>query len=410
MENNRKVPYVGNAPPSPTIAIARQPLAERTTSEVNSANNSTARIDAVHSVSSDKTSKKSSTTPQTRTQGLDLGLIDPQLLDASQSHITSFEDNEALDVSADDLDNLERTLFNTESSTEMGETEMGETEIDDGDGFVGMALLVDQLLQPKPTQEILLLPGPQFIVALARINTVHNTSLIGSIQTLDQKFPLHVSIGNSRDPPSLFTLKCPHHINGCGFTAVSKDRINRHLPACLEKFNTGKPFVREEAKPFRCVRDGCDRAYSDKKSLSNHVADYHDWDPKACDMGCEEDVPTVFESAKAYRHHVKTHHTDDDWVATSCQVPECPSERQFEKRTGYDNHLTNCHKLRGIEKHKYLPARNGPKENSFRHQSCPLGGFSACDTVYKIREQMVKHLMVKKGHNLEREEAEDIAG
>ncbi|KAK7711430.1 hypothetical protein SLS64_005454 [Diaporthe eres] len=244
---------------------------------------------------------------------------------------------------------------------------------------------------------VLGLPGMQFIDHFAKINVVRNKTLNSmSVSRLEESLPKHVAMGNSRDKPTLFLIRCPNAHLGCDYANTSQDLVVSHTGACNHLLQQKLPEAAFEKvdRPFRCDRDGCTTAFRSQVDLNRHIKDLHDFTPKKCELpDCPRPDVVVWTSRSAYNAHTREEH-DKDWTPSKCGVPDCTHTTVFLTRKTYGSHLTRIHHLRGAEKEKYLPARTMP----FAARRCPIEGCKL-QTVYKIRALLKRHLV--KGHKFE---------
>ena len=224
---------------------------------------------------------------------------------------------------------------------------------------------------------------------LSSINVVSSHAFANKAKKLHAS-ALEAYAGNSRDPPSLFVLRCKNHVLGCDYSTTKKETLKLHDIRC--KITQPKPI-----KPFPCSE--CGRRYSSKRSFDRHYQDSHTpWIPKTCHEPRETCDPNhIYQTRSEYKiHHSKFHvRSASEYEPARCPIPECGDDRILKTRLALDFHLLRAHKLAADEakqwKRSFVPA-------SYVPQKCPVGGCTST-RLYSTRQLLKEHLKTKK-HNL----------
>jgi hypothetical protein len=248
---------------------------------------------------------------------------------------------------------------------------------------------------------ILTLPGREFVEALSKINIVRCQALERHITTLDERFPLHCPMGNSRDYPTLFTYSCAM----CnGYSTRSRDNLRTHQLVC--KGEGGKDRLE---KSYICDHEGCGSAFSDSKTLQAHLDGVHLWEPTTCNVpGCTDD--RVFATRYALSNHIlQRHHPIEP--AMRCSFPGCKSSTLWSQTHNYKEHLKLRHQLVSAAMQKpYLPQNESSQKLStscFQSTECPIGGSPTCKKIFKRLSDLTRHL-TRGIHGLSAEEAKKV--
>jgi hypothetical protein len=99
----------------------------------------------------------------------------------------------------------------------------GNLEKDQDQELIGFGIMVENTQMAEQGADLLLLPAPEYVDALNRINVVYNTTLDPHLTSLDDVFLSKVPMGNSRDYPSLFLFHYPN--KGCDYSHPIKGRV-----------------------------------------------------------------------------------------------------------------------------------------------------------------------------------------
>jgi hypothetical protein len=249
---------------------------------------------------------------------------------------------------------------------------------------------------------ILTLPGREFVEALSKINIIRCTPLeIRTGAALDEHFPVHCPMGNSRDYPTLFTYSC----EVCNdYSTQAKAYLRTHQLACKGKDKKKKLYI--------CDHEGCGSAFSSPSTLQVHIDGFHLWEPKSCVVpGCTDD--RKFANRAALNNHIRDcHHPIEP--AMRCSYPGCTSTTLWGQTHNYKEHLKLRHHLVSAAMQKpYLPQNQSSQKistSSFQPTECPIGGDSpACKKTYKRAADLTRHLTRGIIHGLSYEEAKRIS-
>lgn len=143
--------------------------------------------------------------------------------------------------------------------------------INDEQELIGFGVMINNMHIKNPN-DVLTLPGENFVDALSKINIVHNTTMDTHLTSLDDLFPSKVPMGNSRNYPSMHLVKCPTKM--CNYRHQIKSRVDDYIPVCCSKVQLKETFP--------CHGEGCEKTFGAEKLLTDHVRDTHDWTKKGC--------------------------------------------------------------------------------------------------------------------------------
>ena len=201
---------------------------------------------------------------------------------------------------------------------------------------------------PPNDEDPLQLHGESFVNFFAAINTTTRIRVT-------EKYPLPE--GNSRDPPTNFISVCPR----CYYTTPSQSMFNNHQVHCVRRAEA--PEKPKWKKIVDCTFEGCERSFSDVKSMKRLVVDKHsDYSRKCEEPGCEDKPP--YSSRSSFNCHKTTDHSEaaKDFIPTGCLFPGCGVTTFYDKYISYSTHLYRQHGLIGHQKKEYLSAALATEE------------------------------------------------
>jgi hypothetical protein len=265
---------------------------------------------------------------------------------------------------------------------------------------MGLDIFLENATQITTTDSILTLPGRDFVESLSKINIVRCVRVEQHIKSLDEAFPKHCPMGNSRDYPTLFL----YHCGKCtAYTTRSIQCLKVHEVTC-------KGTVEEvKDRPFVCTFEGCGLACTSLKNLQHHVISVHEWEHQKCHVqGCTSD--RVFETREALNMHLRCHHRPIE-PAVRCSFPGCTSTTLWAQYHNYEEHLRLRHKLVTVAARKvYLPDEAKLQKvaipSTFESTSCPVGGTKSCKNVFQKADGLTRHLT--RTHGLSIQDAQAI--
>jgi hypothetical protein len=133
-------------------------------------------------------------------------------------------------------------------------------------------------------------------------------------------------------------VKCPNHDLGCKEEMVGPKKIQTHYLVC--PYND--PSYVEKEPEFSCPRDDCDRSFTTKKKLKDHLAD-HDYVPKQCSKRRECKIEDLFPTRTTLATHGHKHH--GKFRATRCTYTQCLHTKVYDVYSSLKLHLKADHGL-----------------------------------------------------------------
>lgn len=301
-----------------------------------------------------------------------LKVIDPRL------SIDYFSDNIEVDNSA----------FQRFESILVGDApEPTEEETDEA-----LDLLVENMELSQEKGDVLTIEPHNFVEFFSKINIVRNSALVAG-PNLHEKFISKVSMGNTRDYPTLYLFKCSLCSN---YECSSQTRLEIHELTC-------KPREKKPT-PFKCVRNDCRNSFESEKGLQTHISRYHQWRARKCATpDCSD---KIFTNMRGWGHHLQSRHNPLE-TPKLCSVSGCNSAIVWQTYHLYSSHLRVTHKLVTAASRKpYVSEHQGTSH--WPAGRCPIGGTTKCGTTFKARSYLMRHLTAET-HKLSNEDANNIA-
>jgi hypothetical protein len=293
-----------------------------------------------------------------RDTGIQEGMLDSCPVD--QSEVSSLESLlSSTMVDTENMDDSKAAIF----EERLADRFIGDAiDVAIAENFGGQAASVQLpgIELEDPRESAIKLGSTPFVDYFSRINVTRNTAIIRGSRNMD--YSKHIPMGNTRDVPTLFRIRCKNASLGCKFTSTEQRIVDDHTLSrnCIVNRPAPTPGVQVKARHM-CTRDGCSRTFHNVSLLNKHIEAVHDWVPRKCE---EPDCPkadVLWENGDKYQRHVDAHNSD--WTPSKCHFPGCKSSQTFIKRINYNQHLRVAHKLIGkekkAEKEKYLPSRRG---------------------------------------------------
>jgi hypothetical protein len=173
--------------------------------------------------------------------------------------------------------------------------------------------------------DVEILSGDDFVRFFSQINIYQSNNASFDRNDLEE-VKKHTPCGNSRDAPTPWLYYCE---KGCGYSTFSEHYLQEHELNCNGQ-------ARE--KPCPCPRRGCDKSFKNEATMKTHVANDHDFTPKACDQ-CP-DQPNVLYTTKNQLHNHREKVHNDPIEETDCPlVAGCKSALKFTSKKALKKHL-----------------------------------------------------------------------
>jgi hypothetical protein len=205
-------------------------------------------------------------------------------------------------------------------------------------------MYLDEISCPPPETGAgeLGIDGLDFVRRFSKINVSTNQVLGGfSKQAAKDALLASVYSGNSRDQVSMRQFSCQNVSFGCSYHHSFYSKVLAHQRTC--KVISTEALARlNEVKAFPCDRGGCGQSFSTNARRNNHIAELHDWKPRACNKD-GYDPSYVFQSIAGHSRHVE--HVHSPYAPTKCQYPGCTSQASFATSKTYRGHLLRVHGL-----------------------------------------------------------------
>jgi hypothetical protein len=186
-----------------------------------------------------------------------------------------------------------------------------------------------------------ILSGDDFVRFFSQIN-IYQSNNASFDRNDPEEVKKHTHCGNSRDAPTPWLYYCK---KGCGYSIYSEHFLHDHELNCNGE-------ARE--KPCPCPRRGCDKSFKNEATMKTHVANDHDFTPKACDQ-CPDQPEVLYTTKLQLNNHREKAH-NDPIEETDCPLAaNCKSALKFTSKKALKKHLkSKAHSLTTDQLKEYV--------------------------------------------------------
>ncbi len=214
--------------------------------------------------------------------------------------------------------------------------------------------------------------------------------------------------GESREEPTPFEFRCPHHRLGCESTVNCDESLRVHLKTCP---TTAEEHASRRNKPFPCTEildDGtiCSRSFNGDPQLKRHIRHDHKglslWENRRCAEGkCNGTI--IYKTQSEWTHHRRNSHSG--FKPMHCPMRDCKGSKLFDKEKELLRHMEKLHFMTHEQRVAALPYKQEEKakeaviQDGWDQRKCPHPDCPST-TMFTNRTALLSHLKVK--HDLKK--------
>ena len=173
----------------------------------------------------------------------------------------------------------------------------------------------------------------------------------------------HMPCGNSRDAPTPWLHYCK---KGCGHNNFSEHNLREHELNCNGQ---------ARQKPWPCPRRGCKKSYKNEETMKLHVANDHDFTPKACDQ-CPDQPEVLYTTIYQLRNHRNKVHNDPIEETPCPLAADCKSAVKFTSKSALKSHLeSKAHNLSRNQMKEYIRDARLDRKQKVGRKNKPKGWY-----------------------------------
>lgn len=360
---------------------------------------------------------------------LDVEALDPRLFDKSKKENISPSPTPFGDTSRDsteDLSDLEDMISPVTTSDDMSLPTISFDDTFEEDNIEvlevgGVVASISELIQgqdisdetiellyeaqlrnsPSNVTGILDVDPTEFITFFAKTNVIRISGAI-------KKHLKKAIRGESREEPTPFEFRCPHHRLGCESTVNCDESLRVHLKTCP---STAEEHASRRNKPFPCTEildDGtiCSRSFNGDPQLKRHIRHDHKglslWENRRCAEGkCNGTI--IYKTQSEWTHHRRNSHSG--FKPMHCPMRDCKGSKLFDKEKELLRHMEKLHFMTHEQRVAALPYKQEEKakeaviQDGWDQRKCPHPDCPST-TMFTNRTALLSHLKVK--HDLKK--------